>query len=103
MNFYAERQIDQHRSGDPLYMERVRFELFVFWHRASQKDVDTAQHYLIGKFGAYPRETLRMTRVASIREVECEPNMQPIARDQVALYAEEIRRWGNPASSFQKS
>jgi hypothetical protein len=102
-NFYAERQIDPQRADDPQYAAKVRFELFVFWHRAAKQDVDTSQHYLIGKFGQPPREALRLTRVASIAAVEWEPNMQPIARDQVALYAEEIQRWASRASSFPKS
>lgn len=102
-SFYAERLIDQRRVGDPQYAARLRFELFVYWHRASGNDVDTSQHYLIGTFGTYPREALRLTRVASIREVEWEPTMQPIARDEVALYAEEMCTWGAVPSSSPKS
>jgi hypothetical protein len=96
MSLYAEYLIDYRRADDLQYMARVRFELFVYWHRAGQKDVDLTQHYLIGKFGTPPRETLRMTRVALIREVEWEPSMQPIARDEVAQYAEVMQRWSQP-------
>lgn len=94
--FYAERRIDYHRAHEPQYMARLRFELFVFWHRAAALDVDTSQHYLIGKFGQPPHESLRLTRVTSIREVEHESDMQPIARDEVAQYAEVMQRWKQP-------
>jgi hypothetical protein len=101
--FYAARLIDYRRAHEPQYMARLRFELFVYWHRAGKKAVDTSQHYLIGKFGQLPREELWLTRVASIREVEREPNMRPIARDEVAMYAEELRRWANHGSSSPKN
>lgn len=100
MSFYAERPIDHRRIEKPLYAARLRFELFVFWHRASKQAVDTSQHYLIGKFGTFPNEALRITRVASIREVEWERTMQPMARDEVAQYAEEMRRWEAPRREY---